>query len=165
MSPEKIFILVDDKRVSLTAFMAMDKSKIKSIDARGCTALTELKADAADYVDARGCTALTELKADAADYVDASGCTALTELKAPKATKIERSTGYVFAGVDSRGYLFEGVTIRGQWRVIAGCRNYSIVDARQHWGPGGPSDRPDCLALVEVIATGAASLAMASAAE
>ncbi len=37
------------------------------------------------YVNASGCTALTELKADAAEYVDASGCTALTELKADAA--------------------------------------------------------------------------------
>ena len=53
-----------------------------TVYASGCTALTELKADAAEYVDASGCTALTELKADAAKTVDARGCTALTELKA-----------------------------------------------------------------------------------
>jgi hypothetical protein len=61
------------------------KEGFKTVYASGCTALTELKADAAEYVDASGCTALTELKADAAKYVDASGCTALTELKADAA--------------------------------------------------------------------------------
>ena len=55
MHPDKIFITVDDRLVSLTYFAAMDKSKIKTVDARGCTALTELKADAAKTVYARGC--------------------------------------------------------------------------------------------------------------
>ena len=64
------------------------KKGFKTVDARGCTALTELKADAATYVDARGCIALTELKADAAKIVDASGCTALTELKADAAKTV-----------------------------------------------------------------------------
>ena len=149
---DKIFIIVDKKRISLAAFMAMDKSKVRTVDASGCTALTELKADAAEYVDASGCTALTELKADAAKTVDARGCTALTELKAPADANIDRNPEYICAGADSRGYLFEGVTVRSQWRVIAGCQNKLIKDARKHWGPGGDSDRPDCLALVEKIA-------------
>ena len=55
------------------------------IYASGCTALTELKAEAAKTIDARGCTALTELKAEAAKTIYASGCTALTELKAEAA--------------------------------------------------------------------------------
>ena len=153
MGPDQIFIVVNYRRVSLAAFAAMDKSTIKTVDARGCTALTELKADAAKYVDARGCTALTELKADTAEYVDARGCTALAELKAARAIRIERGEcNYCFAGVDARGYVFQGMAIDGQWRVIAGCRNLSISDARKHWGPGGRSDRPDCLALVEKIA-------------
>ena len=67
------------------------KKGFKTVDARGCTALTELKADAAQTVDARGCTALTELKADAATYVDARGCTALTELKADAAKYVYAS--------------------------------------------------------------------------
>ncbi len=125
MSPDKIFIYVDDVRMSLAKFMAMDQSKVQTVYASGCTALTELKADAAEYVDARGCTALTEL-----DQID--------------------------VGKDSRDYEFTGIKLRGQWRVIAGCRNKSIPDARKHWGPGGPSDRADCLALVEKIADYAA---------
>jgi len=139
MSPDQIFIYVDYKHVSLAAFMAMDRSKIR-------------------HVDASGCTALTELKADAAKYVDASGCTALTELKTRPDAKIKNEP-YIFGGIDSRGYLFEAVLVRDQWRVIAGCRNYSIADARKHWGPGGESDRPDCLAFVEKIAAAAISLA------
>ena len=37
MTPDKIFIHVNNKRTSLAAFMAMEKSKILTIDARGCT--------------------------------------------------------------------------------------------------------------------------------
>ena len=57
-----------------------------------------------------------------------------------------------YAGKDSRGYGFYGVRIRGQHYVVAGCRNKTISEARKHWGKGGKSDRPDCLALVEKIA-------------
>jgi hypothetical protein len=152
MNADQTYIYVNDRRTPLAAFMAMKKGSIKTVDASGCTALTELKADQAEYVYARGCTALTELKADQAEYVDASGCTALTELKADQAEIKPPSTLYIFGGVDSRGYLFEAVTIRNQWRIIAGCRNYSISDALEHWGQHGDSYRPDCLALVEKIA-------------
>ena len=64
------------------------KLGFQTVYASGCTALTELKADAAKTVDASGCTALTELKADAAEYVYARGCTALTELKADAAKTV-----------------------------------------------------------------------------
>jgi hypothetical protein len=127
VSPDKIFIEVNSKRTSLAKFLAMDSAEVKTVYARGCTALTELKADAAKTV-------------------DASGCTALTESKAPRAI-VDRKPDYCFGGVDSRGYLFESTKVRGQWRIVAGCRNFSITDARKHWGRGGPSDRPDCLAL------------------
>jgi hypothetical protein len=71
-----------------TALQRRYKEGFQTVYASGCTALTELKADAAEYVDASGCTALTELKADAAEYVYASGCTALTELKADAAKTV-----------------------------------------------------------------------------
>ena len=41
-------------------------------------------------VDASYCTALTELKADAAEYVDASGCSPKLVIKAPKTARIYR---------------------------------------------------------------------------
>ena len=116
MHPDKVFILVNDVRVSLSELATMNSAGIKTIDARGCTALDKLDAPNAE---------------------------------------IKRGP-YCFAGVDARGYVFEGMPIRGQWRVLAGCRNFSIYDARKHWGHGGPSDRPDCLALVEKIAAAVA---------
>jgi hypothetical protein len=78
----------DEKRARI-ALKDRAKKGFQTVDARGCTALTELKADAAEYVYASGCTALTELKADAAKIVDASGCTALTELKADAAEYVD----------------------------------------------------------------------------
>jgi hypothetical protein len=56
-------------------------------------------------------------------------------------------------GADSRGYYFAGMLVNGEWRIRAGCRDFSIDQARRHWGSGGQSDRPDCLALVEKIVT------------
>ena len=76
------------ERRTRAALQRRAKKGFKTVDARGCTALTELKADAATYVDARGCTALTELKADAAKYVYASGCNPKLVIKAKKVTKI-----------------------------------------------------------------------------
>jgi hypothetical protein len=58
--------------------------------ASGCTALTELRADAAKTVDASGCTALTELRADAAKYVYASGCNMKIVIKVKKGCRIIR---------------------------------------------------------------------------
>jgi hypothetical protein len=76
------------------------------------------------------------------------GVTALPDLPAATTVWLDNCPG-VSAGKDSRGYWFAPVKARGRWRIIAGCRNYSIAEARAHWGPSGESDRPDCLALVE----------------
>ncbi len=72
------------------ALARRSKKGFKTVDARGCTALTELKAGAATYVDASGCTALTELKADAATSVDARGCNTNLKIKAKKGATIYR---------------------------------------------------------------------------
>ena len=53
--------------------------------------------------------------------------------------------GYV--GDDSRGYSFWADLLRR--RVRGGCRNFNPEEALAHWGPGGESDRPDCLALAQ----------------
>ena len=72
------------------ALMRRYKAGFKTVDARGCTALTELKADAAKIVYASGCTALTELKADAAETVYARGCNPKLIIKAKKGCTIIR---------------------------------------------------------------------------
>jgi hypothetical protein len=66
------------------ALMRRYKAGFTTVYASGCTALTELKADAAETVYASGCTALTELKADAAEYVYASGCNPKLIIKVKK---------------------------------------------------------------------------------
>jgi len=68
------------------------KKGFKTVYATGCTSLTSLKADAAQYVNVSGCTSLTSLKADAAQYVYARGYTSLTSLKAD-AAKIVNVSG------------------------------------------------------------------------
>ena len=75
---------VTSEKRARAALLERAKIGFTTVDASGCTALTELKADAAKYVDARGCTALTELKADAAEYVYARGCTALENKPKPR---------------------------------------------------------------------------------
>jgi hypothetical protein len=102
-----------------------------------------------------GLTALPELPAATVVWVDnCAGLTALPELPAATVVRVDNCAGLT-AGKDSRGYQFFGLKIRGQWRVIAGCRNLSINDALEHWGPGGSSDRPECLAFVKKIAAAA----------
>ena len=59
----------------------------------------------------------------------------------------------ISAGKDRRGYWFAALRIAGVWRVRAGCRDFSMDQALAHWGSGGQSDKPDCLALVENLAS------------
>jgi hypothetical protein len=129
------------------------------VDASGCTGLTELSAPKATTVYASGCTGLTELSAPEAGYVDARGCTGLTELSAPKATTVYASgctglTGYdiIDVGKNARGYDMSAISIAGRWRIIAGCRNFTLEEARRHWGDGSGRAHKAILAKVEKIA-------------
>ena len=173
--PTKIFIYVNDKKTSLAAYLAMDPKTVKTVDAIGCTALTELRADAAKTVYAIGCTALTELRADAAEAVYANGCTALTELRADAAKTVYasgctaltelradaaktvyasgctalRSHKIIHGGTDKRGYGFSAINLRGAWRIVAGCRNFTPEQAIAHWSSPGKS--AECLALAKEL--------------
>ena len=137
MHADQIFIYVNDRRTSLADFLAMDKSKVVSVDASGCTALTSVDLPAAKTVYARGCTALTSVDLPAAEYVDASGCTALTSV--------------IDVGKNARGYDMFAIKLLGEWRVIAGCRNFNLADAHKHWGEG-PRKHGAILVQVEEIA-------------
>ena len=88
--PDWFDIDVVEKRTR-AALLRRYKQGFKFIDARGCTGLTELKADAAKTIYATGCISLEELKADAAETIDATGCISLKELKADAAEYIEAS--------------------------------------------------------------------------
>ena len=100
-------------------------------------------------------TALPDLPAATVVWIESNAAlTALPDLHAATDVRIENNAALtaLSSGKDSRGYIFSGVRICGCWRIVAGCRNFTIPEARIHWGAGGRSDRPDCLALVERIA-------------
>ena len=77
------------------------------------------------------------------------GLTALPELPAATDVWVKNCPGLTAlnAGEDSRGYQFVAISMRGEWRIIAGCRNYSLAEAREHW-----RSNPECAALVERLA-------------
>jgi hypothetical protein len=55
--------------------------------------------------------------------------------------------GYVCGGWDSRGHHFRGnLQDDGTVRITAGCRKFSLEEAREHW-----KDNPDALSRVETI--------------
>ena len=110
---------------------------------------------AATIVRVYNCAGLGALELPAATYIGVENCPGLGTLELPAATdvRVYNCAGLAhYAGDDSRGYQFVAVRARGQYMIVAGCRNLSVAQAHAHWGPGGPSDRPDCLALVERLA-------------
>jgi len=158
MSKHNEYILIDGVCMTVAAFDAMPKEDIKNIVARGCASLTELYAPVAKHICAIGCVALTEINVPKAENICAIGCTALVKLHAPVAKRIYATgctalAGAIHGGEDSRGYHFFGFPQNGEYRIFAGCRNFTPEKALVHWGPGGPSDRPDCLELVQKIIT------------
>jgi hypothetical protein len=144
-------ILVNGETITLAKAALIDARDITTVSARGCTGLTTLELPAATWVAASGCTGLTTLKLPAATTVDASDCTGLTTLELPAAAWVYASgcTGaaIIFVGSDHRGYEFRGLFVCGVWRVSAGCRYFTLPEARTHW-----SRNSECLALVEKIA-------------
>ena len=118
----------------------------------GCTGLTALDIPTATLVDASGCTGLTALVLPAATRIDVSGCTGLIALDLPAAimvyaSNLNSSPVIIPAGADHRGYEFYGLRVSGVWRIAAGCRYFTLPEARKHW-----ESNKECLALVEKIA-------------
>jgi len=64
---------------------------------------------------------------------------------------LTRAVGIIDAGQDPRGYRFVGVQHDDSWRVAAGCRWFTIAEARAHW-----ANNRDALARVSVIENGGA---------
>ena len=125
-------------------------------DCMGLTALPDGLTVGAS-LDLRGCTALTALPPGltVGGWLSLSGCTALTTLPpgltVGGALDLSDCTGLdrYCVGRDKRNYAFFGIPMRDGPRVIAGCRNYTAARAIAHWGPGGKSNRPDCLDLAK----------------
>ena len=57
------------------------------------------------------------------------------------------ATGYRCAGWDPRGYHFRAVTFPQGIQITAGCRCFTLPEARAHWAKS-----PDALARVELLA-------------
>ncbi len=73
----------------------------------------------------------------AATEVAVKNCASLTTMPdLPAATEVAvkncASQTTVYGG-EHRGYQAYAVFIRGAWRVVAGCRNLTFAEARQHW--------------------------------
>ena len=80
---------ITEKRAR-AALLRQYREGFQTVNASGCIALAELKADSAQTVNASGCTALTKLKADKAQTVNASGCNPKLVIKAKKGATIIR---------------------------------------------------------------------------
>ena len=67
-----------------------------------------------------------------------------------------RSTDVCDAGCDPRGYRFIGVKMKqgSGWLEVAGCRGFTLADARHHWQSrhmNDPTLQALCLAFVDVL--------------
>ncbi|MEI6358463.1 MAG: pentapeptide repeat-containing protein [Verrucomicrobiota bacterium] len=56
------------------------------------------------------------------------------------------AVGYVCLGFDPRGYHFRAVAHAAGWRVTAGCRDFLLPDALNHW-----RGNPDALARLAIL--------------
>ena len=61
--------------------------------------------------------------------------------------ELREANGYCCGGLDHRGYHFRAVSTETGPRITAGCRDFTVEEARSHW-----ADNPDALARVEVLA-------------
>jgi hypothetical protein len=50
-----------------------------------------------------------------------------------RGSDLSGSKGFYLLTQTDHGYMVYG-TWRGEWRIIAGCRDFSISEARSHWG-------------------------------
>ena len=130
-------VIIDDRRMTIAEFQAATGLTVRGwLSLRGCTALTALPDGliVGGWLDLSGCKGLTALPRGltVAGSLYLSGCTGLDRY---------------CVGRDARDYAFYGVPMRDGAHVVAGCRNFTAAQALAHWGPGGESDRPDCLAL------------------
>lgn len=41
---------------------------------------------------------------------------------------------WVYLTTTDHGYVVTANWVNGEWRVVAGCRDFSFSEAREHWG-------------------------------
>ena len=154
------YVIIDGRRMTIAEFQAASGLTVRgALDLTGCTALTALPdgLSVGGWLDLTGCTGLTALPdgLSVGGWLDLTGCMGLTAL--PPGLTVGASidlrgcTGldHYCVGRDARGYAFYGIPMRDGPHVVAGCHNFTAAQALAHWGPGGESDRPDCLALAK----------------
>jgi hypothetical protein len=78
-----------------------------------------------------------------ADLRRASLCGADLRRADLREAKLREAFGFYLLPVcDMRGYSFAHATLFGtEWRIRAGCRDFSIQEARKHWGENYTGDR------------------------
>ena len=133
------YVIIDGRRMTIAEFQAASGLTVRgALDLTGCTGLTTLPPGLTvrGWLDLSGCTALTALP----DGLSVGG-----SLYMRGCTGLDRYC----AGTDTCGYAFYGMPMRDGPHVVAGCRNFTGEEALAHWGPGGQSNRPDCLALAQ----------------
>ena len=57
--------------------------------------------------------------------------------------------GYVCLGTDQRGYHFYAVQWDDGWRISAGCRWFTLAEAKAHWEAKGNNDALARLAILD----------------
>jgi hypothetical protein len=109
------------------------------------------------HCDFRG-TDLSSADIQAADFRGANmvGCN-LDGALIDRCVRFDDAQGIYDAGEDSREYRFIGVwhpddEYEPGWKIKAGCRWFTLSDARYHWGPED-QDNEEALELVERIAS------------
>jgi hypothetical protein len=87
-----------------------------------------------DCTDCTGCTRCT----DCTRCMRCTGCTGCT--RCTDCTGCMRCTGcnltlpsHRLPVADPRGYTWLAILEDGQWRIRAGCRSYTVDQARNHW--------------------------------
>ena len=61
-------------------------------------------------------------------------------------TNLSGAIGIICLGTDRHGYRFVGVAQTYGWRVLAGCRWFTVAEAKKHW-----RTNKDALARVAIL--------------
>jgi uncharacterized protein YjbI with pentapeptide repeats len=61
---------------------------------------------------------------------------------------LSKAKGYIDLGTDTRGYHFRAIWFpdKETWQVTAGCRNFTLAEARAHW-----INNPEALARLSIL--------------
>ena len=67
---------------------------------------------------------------------------------------LTRSVGYSDGGWDSRGYHFCAVIMGADIQITAGCRCFTLQEAKDHWGQINNRDALARIAVLELLLRG-----------